>query len=444
MASTENLGTFADFGLIEPLTLAIKETGYTVPTPIQKAAIPPLLEGRDILGCAQTGTGKTAAFALPILQNLTKKSTRREPKQARTLVLTPTRELAIQIYDNFKIYGKNLNLKYAVIYGGVGQAPQVQAVAHGVDVLVATPGRLLDLIQQKHLRLDRLEVFVLDEADRMLDMGFIHAIRQILKLLPAKRHNLFFSATMPKEIETLASTMLVEPARVEVTPVSSTAELIQQKVLFVDKSQKRDLLRHVLKDPSMKRVIVFTRTKHGANKVVEVLVKNNISSAAIHGNKSQTARQNALENFRVGRVRVLVATDIAARGIDIDDISHVINFEIPNISESYVHRIGRTARAGASGQALSFCDAEEKAFLKDIEKVIGQSIPVDMDHPYHSQEVMTSRTLSKGKAKAQIEARGSRGGGRDGHRPSSKSNNRSRQRPQGGKPSHSGDRKSAR
>jgi ATP-dependent RNA helicase RhlE len=401
----QTIETFSDFDLLEPLLTAIKETGYTTPTPIQKAAIPPLLKGKDLLGCAQTGTGKTAAFALPILQNLTKNARTREPKHARALILTPTRELALQIHESFMTYGKNLRLKYAVVFGGVGQTPQVQSVAQGVDVLVATPGRLLDLIQQKHLRLDHLEVFVLDEADRMLDMGFIQPIRRVIQMLPKQRHNLFFSATMPKEIETLASTMLVDPVRVEVTPVSSTAELIQQSVMFVDKSAKKDLLRHVLKDSSFRRVIVFTRTKHGANKVVEVLSKNNITSAAIHGNKSQTARQNALENFRKGKVRVLVATDIAARGIDIDDISHVINFEIPNISESYVHRIGRTARAGASGKALSFCDAEEKAFLKDIEKIIGKPIPVDSDQPYHSEEVANSRTLSKGKAKAQIEAR---------------------------------------
>lgn len=397
--------SFLDFPLLEQIQNAIKETGYETPTPIQQKAIPPLLEGKDILGCAQTGTGKTAAFALPILQNLTKSGKRREPKQARALILTPTRELAIQIHESFMTYGKNLKLKYAVVFGGVGQTPQVQSVAHGVDVLVATPGRLMDLIQQKYLRIDHLEIFVLDEADRMLDMGFIHDIRRIIQMLPQKRHNLFFSATMPKEIEALASTMLVNPVRVEVTPVSSTAEMIDQSVMYVDKSHKKDLLRHVLKDPAFHRVIVFTRTKHGANKVVEVLTKNNISSAAIHGNKSQTARQHALENFKKGRVRVLVATDIAARGIDVDGISHVINFELPNISESYVHRIGRTARAGASGKALSFCDAEEKAFLKDIEKLIGKTITVDTEQPYHSQEVANSRTLSKGKAKAQIEAR---------------------------------------
>jgi ATP-dependent RNA helicase RhlE len=421
----QTFDTFADFGLIEPLIKAIKDTGYVTPTPIQKAAIPALLTGKDILGCAQTGTGKTAAFALPILQNLTLKHKPRIPKQTRALILTPTRELALQIHDSFVTYGKNLKLKYTYIFGGVGQMPQVQSLSGGVDVLVATPGRLLDLIQQRHLKLNNIEVFVLDEADRMLDMGFIHSIREILKMLPKERHNLFFSATMPKEIETLASTMLASPLRVEVTPVSSTAELIQQSVMFVDKSSKKDLLRHILKDPTLKRVIVFTRTKHGANKVVEVLTKNNVSSAAIHGNKSQTARQKALESFRAGKVRVLVATDIAARGIDIDDISHVINFEIPNISESYVHRIGRTARAGAAGKALSFCDAEEKSFLRDIEKLIGKPVPIMTDHPYHSTEVMNSRTLSSGKAKAQIEAR-------EEHRRASRPSSRSRRRPAAG------------
>lgn len=396
--------SFTDFELIPPLLTAIKDTGYTAPTPIQSAAIPALLKGSDLLGCAQTGTGKTAAFALPILNNLTKNQRRTQPKQARALILTPTRELALQIYDSFQTYGKHLKLKYAVVFGGVGQGPQVKSMSQGVDVLVATPGRLLDLINQRHIQINQLEVFVLDEADRMLDMGFIQPIRKIIAMLPAKRHNLFFSATMPPEIEKLASTMLTQPVRVQVTPVSSTAERIDQSILFVEKGHKKDLLRHVLKDPTLRRVIVFTRTKHGANKVVEVLKKNNVSSAAIHGNKSQSARQHALEDFRNGRVRVLVATDIAARGIDIDGISHVINFEIPNISESYVHRIGRTARAGAEGKALSFCDAEEKAFLKDIEKLIGQSIPVMSDHPYHSEAVVNSRPMSKGKAKAKIEA----------------------------------------
>lgn len=415
--------SFQDLSLAPEIQKAISDTGYTTPTPIQEKAIPFLLDKKDLLGCAQTGTGKTAAFALPLLQNLLKNPRRASPKQARVLILTPTRELAIQIHESFKTYGKYLRLKYAVIFGGVGQSPQVHAVANGVDVLIATPGRLMDLIQQKHLRLSELEVFVLDEADRMLDMGFIHAIRQIIALLPQKRHNLFFSATMPKDILELSQKLLTNPVKVEVAPVSSTAERISQSVLYVDKARKRDLLRHVLENKKLSKVIVFTRTKHGANRVVETLVKNNIRSAAIHGNKSQSARQKALEDFRKGAVRVLVATDIAARGIDIDDVSHVINFELPNISESYVHRIGRTARAGADGEAISFCDHEEKAYVKDIEKLIGQEIPVNPDHPYHSRDVEMARTLSKGKAKAQIEAkenhqRGPRrphsGGGKNG------------------------------
>lgn len=409
---------FSDLGLIEPIQRAVDESGYTEPTPIQKAAIPHLLEGKDLLGCAQTGTGKTAAFALPILQRLMKNPRRPESRQTRVLVLTPTRELAIQIYDSFKTYGQHLRLRHAVVYGGVGQGPQVKALTAGLDVLVATPGRLLDLIQQRYLNLRNLEVFVLDEADRMLDMGFINDIRKVIAMLPPKRQNLFFSATMPPDIKHLSDSILTKPVFVEVTPVSSTAELIAQSLMYVEKSKKRDLLRHLLKDKALSRVIVFTRTKRGANVVSEVLERNGIPSDAIHGNKSQNARQRALENFRVGRIRVLVATDIAARGIDIDGISHVINFEIPNIAESYVHRIGRTARAGAQGIAISLCDSEERAFIKDIEKLIAQPIPIDREHPYHSQEVETSRLMSKGKAKAAIEGRGGRsGGGGRGRRP---------------------------
>lgn len=416
--------TFADLDLLEPLQRAVKESGYTEPTPIQRAAIPHLLEGRDLLGCAQTGTGKTAAFALPILHRLAKSNRRVEQRQTRALILTPTRELAIQIYDSFKAYGKYLKLRHAVIYGGVGQGLQVKALSGGVDVLVATPGRLHDLIQQKYLNLRSLEVFVLDEADRMLDMGFIQDIRKVIAMLPPNRHNLFFSATMPPDIRRLADTMLTNPVTVEVAPVSSTAELIQQSVMYVDRNQKKDLLRHVLKDKAFTRVIVFTRTKRGANQVSEVLEKNGIRSDAIHGNKSQGARQRALESFRQGHTRVLVATDIAARGIDIDEISHVINFEVPNVAESYVHRIGRTARAGAEGIAISFCDAEERSFIKDIEKLIKQSIPVDREQPYHSNAVENSRLMSPGKAKAAIEksngGRSNRGrpGGNRGRRPS--------------------------
>jgi ATP-dependent RNA helicase RhlE len=430
---TEASLKFSDLKLIEPLQKALEETGYEVPTPIQQAAIPALLEGRDLLGCAQTGTGKTAAFALPILQRLVMDSRRARPQQARVLVLTPTRELALQILESFQTYGRHLKLKYAVVFGGVGQGPQVKSVAQGVDVLVATPGRLRDLIQQRLLSLNGLEVFVLDEADRMLDMGFINDVRKIVALLPAKRHNLFFSATMPPDIQGLASTLLTDPVRVEVTPVSSTVEMINQSVMFVDRAKKKDLLKHVLKDKGLNQVIVFMRTKHSANHVSETLAKAGISSAAIHGNKSQGARQRALEDFRTGRVRVLVATDIAARGIDIDGISHVINYDIPNISESYVHRIGRTARAGASGSAISFCDGEERAFLRDIERLIGKKVELDSEHPFHSEAVANGPILSKGKAKAKLESE--QGGGR---RPQHRRNFRRGPRAGGGGGNHRG------
>ncbi len=394
---------FTDLNLIEPIQSAIKKTGYETPTAIQEQAIPYLLLGHDLLGCAQTGTGKTAAFALPILNNLAQSKDRVQPKNTQVLILTPTRELALQIYENFKTYSQFMKIKIAVAYGGVGITPQIKAVADGVDVLIATPGRLLDLIEQNKLSIRQVRTFVLDEADRMLDMGFIHDIRKVLTMIPKTRQTLFFSATMPTEIEKLASTMLNKPIRIEVNPVSSTAEKVSQSVMYVEQSKKKDLLRHVLKDPNFNRVIVFTRTKHGANRVSELLTKNQITSEAIHGNKSQNARQRALENFKNGKIQVLIATDIAARGIDVDGISHVINFEIPNVSESYVHRIGRTARAGAAGMAISFCDAEEKSYIRDIEKLIGQAIPVDKNHPYHSDAIEQSATLSKGKAKAQIE-----------------------------------------
>lgn len=406
--NVNNDNSFTALGLIQPLYKAVTDLGYKTPSPIQEQAIPILLQRRDILGCAQTGTGKTAAFALPILQNLVVLNKKTTPNSPKVLVLTPTRELAIQIFDSFKQYGKYLKFSYGVLLGGVGQGPQVQLLNRGVDILIATPGRLLDLIQQRHLKLNQLDTFVLDEADRMLDMGFIHDIKKILTYLPKDRHNLFFSATIPSSIQKLADSMLNDPISISVTPVSSTAELIQQSVLYVDKSQKRELLKFVLKDPKLKKVIVFTRTKHGANRVVEMLNSFGVTSEAIHGNKSQNARQRALDNFKSGRSRVLVATDIAARGIDIDDISHVINFEIPNVSESYVHRIGRTARAGASGIAISFCDLEEKAFIKDIEKTIGQSIPVNDKHPFHSENILHAKPLSKGKAKAILESKQNR------------------------------------
>ena len=405
MTTINDISGFKALNLHPSIQKALEETGYTEPTPIQNEAIPSLLKGRDLLGCAQTGTGKTAAFALPILHNLYINKIKVQPRHARALILAPTRELAIQVHESFTQYGKHLRIRTAVVFGGVGQNPQIKATANGVDVLVATPGRLLDLIGQGFIKLNQLEVFVLDEADRMLDMGFIHDLKKILKLLPLKRHNLFFSATMPPEIEKLANSILQNPVKVEVTPVSSTAELIDQTVMFVEKENKRPLLKEVLQNKDLKKVIVFTRTKHGANKVVEFLGKNKITAEAIHGNKSQSARQRALENFRSGSTRVLIATDIAARGIDVDEISHVINYDLPNVSEDYVHRIGRTARAGRSGFAISFCDSEEKAFLKDIEKLIGKSITPNENHSFHSMAVVESRLLSKGKAKAIIEAR---------------------------------------
>lgn len=375
--------TFQDLKLIEPIKKALQEEGYTTPTPIQAKAIPIVLENKDLLGCAQTGTGKTAAFAIPMLQLLHENPVGKfERSRIRALILTPTRELAIQIGESFAAYGRYTRVRHTVIFGGVGQKPQTDALQKGVDVLIATPGRLLDLINQGFIKLNQLEFFVLDEADRMLDMGFVHDVKKVIKLLPNKRQSLFFSATMPPAIVTLAGTILKNPAKVEVTPVSSTADTIRQSVFFVDKSDKNSLLLHILQDQSIATALVFTRTKHGADKVVKVLRKAGVTSEAIHGNKSQTARQNALKNFKNQTTRVLVATDIAARGIDVDDLTHVINYEIPNIPETYVHRIGRTGRAGAKGIALSFCDKEEKPYLKDIHKLIAKNIPVVNDHPY--------------------------------------------------------------
>lgn len=370
---------FQELNLNEALLRAVHAEGYTEPTPIQAQTIPHLLAGRDVLGCAQTGTGKTAAFALPILQRLQKPQ-----RQIRALVLSPTRELASQIGDSFAAYGQFLPLKHTVIFGGVGQTPQVQALKKGVDILVATPGRLLDLINQGIVSLNGIEIFVLDEADRMLDMGFIHDVKRVLKVLPAKRQNLLFSATMPADIVELANSFLHAPVHVEVTPQATTVEKIDQSIFFVEKNDKRALLEHLLSDKKVKRALIFTRTKHGANKVVKNLAIARITAEAIHGNKSQTAREKALANFKSGAIRVLVATDIAARGIDVEGITHVINYDLPNIPESYVHRIGRTARAGASGIAYSFCDQEERAYLKDIEKTIRIHVPVVADHPYPS------------------------------------------------------------
>ncbi len=376
---------FTKLHLIDPILKALEAEGYQSPTPIQAQSIPYVLEGRDLLGCAQTGTGKTAAFAIPILQLLYKqKQEERGPRKIKTLILTPTRELAIQIDESFAAYGKHTGLSHAVIFGGVSQLPQVNILRKGIDILVATPGRLLDLISQGYIDLKDLKIFVLDEADRMLDMGFIHDVKRVITKLPAKRQTLFFSATMPPEIQKLADVLLTRPAKVEVTPVSSTAEAIDQSLYFVEKKDKPSLLLHLLNNSSISSVLVFTRTKHGADKVVKFLHRSHIASAAIHGNKSQNARQNALSNFKSGKIRVLVATDIAARGIDIDDLSHVINFELPDVPETYVHRIGRTGRAGNSGIAFSFCGADERDALKDIQKLIGKNIPVVNEHPFPS------------------------------------------------------------
>lgn len=404
--------TFENLNLIEPILKALQQEGYTSPTPIQEQSIPILLQGKDLLGCAQTGTGKTAAFSIPILQKLYKTDHR---KGIKALILTPTRELAIQIGECFEAYGKYTGLKHAVIFGGVGQKPQTDALRSGVQILIATPGRLLDLISQGFVSLKSLDFFVLDEADRMLDMGFIHDIRRILKLLPAKRQTLFFSATMPPEIETLANSMLTKPEKVEVAPVSSTVDTISQYIYFVEKQEKKDLLIHLLKNPAIESVLVFTRTKYGADKLARVLTKTGTRAEAIHGNKSQNARQRALTDFKNHTLRVLIATDIAARGIDVDQLSHVINYELPNVPETYVHRIGRTGRAGHEGIALSFCESEELPYLKDIQKLIGKTIQVVKDHPFVTAEGTKAQEIKqeeiKEKAKANKAYRGSRANG---------------------------------
>lgn len=365
---------FQELNLIPPINKAITQAGYTAPTQIQYHSIPYILKGNDIIGCAQTGTGKTASFAIPVLQLLHQKPVAH--KNIRALVLTPTRELAIQVSDNFKAYGKFLPLSHLAIFGGVPQENQVTAIKKGVDILIATPGRLLDLIAQGCLHLSEIELLILDEADRMLDMGFVNDVKKILKKVPAKKQTLFFSATMPADIRKFAQSILNNPKEINVNPVSSTSQTIQQWVYFVEKPEKLDLLISILKDQSIERSLVFSRTKHGADKLVKKLVKAGISAAAIHGNKSQNARQNALNNFKNSRIRVLIATDIAARGIDIDELPHVINYELPNVPETYVHRIGRTGRAGASGVAISFCGNEEKKDLKNIQKLIGFTMPI--------------------------------------------------------------------
>ena len=419
---------FSDLNLIQPLLRAVATEGYDTPTPIQQQAIPHVLEGRDLLGCAQTGTGKTAAFALPILQRLATSGPAPAaqngrgappPSPIRALILTPTRELASQIGDSFSVYGRNLRIRNTVIFGGVGQRAQEKAIAAGPEVVVATPGRLLDLAQQGKISLRNVEIFVLDEADRMLDMGFLHDVRRVIALLPARRQTLFFSATMPPDILDLSARILNDPARVAVTPIASTAEKVQQSVYFVGRADKRALLEHVLSDPAIERALVFTRTKHGANRLADQLSRARIGAEAIHGNKSQNARERALESFKRGESRVLVATDIAARGIDVEGISHVINFDLPDVPESYVHRIGRTARAGASGMAFSFCDSEERPLLAAIERLIRTRLPVIEDHPHRDARPASASQGGEGEARRDQGRHGRSGRQQDRGRPPS-------------------------
>ena len=402
--------SFNNLQLIEPLLKALQQEGYSKPTPVQEQAIPMILQGRDLLGCAQTGTGKTAAFAIPLLQlvHLKKHIDDRQTtghlqkRGIQTLILTPTRELAIQVEESLRTYGRFLDLKHLVIFGGVSQFNQVNALRRGVDILVATPGRLLDLLNQRHISLHEIKFFVLDEADRMLDMGFVHDVKRIISKLPVQKQTLFFSATMPAEIKQLANVLLKNPFKVEVTPVSSTVDTIQQSLYYVEKRNKKLLLAHLLSDTTIGTALVFTKTKHGADRIARDLNRNKTSAEAIHGGKSQNERQKALNNFKTRRTRVLVATDIAARGIDIDELTHVINFDLPDIPETYVHRIGRTGRAGASGIAISFCDYEEKINLAEIHKLIAKKIAVVKDHPYdvalmhpHEQTVSQLSYLNK-------------------------------------------------
>ncbi|WP_438431454.1 DEAD/DEAH box helicase [Gorillibacterium sp. sgz500922] len=402
--------TFDELRLVPSILKALKQEHYETPTPIQEKAIPAALEGRDVLGCAQTGTGKTAAFSLPIIQRLSEQPVSAGPfRPIRSLILTPTRELAIQIYDNIQAYARFTRIRSVVIVGGVSQKPQEQALKNGTDILIATPGRLLDLLNQKLIDLKQLKILVLDEADRMLDMGFIHDVKRIIAQLPPKRQTLFFSATMPTEIANLVKTLLVNPVKIEVHPVSSTVERIEQRLYKVDKENKPKLLKLLLQDPAIESALVFTRTKHGADKVVKDLTRAGIPAQAIHGNKSQNARQAALGNFKSGTTRVLVATDIAARGIDIEELSHVVNYNLPNIPETYVHRIGRTGRAGLSGVAISFCETEELPYLKDIQKLTGKTIPEVKEHPYPLGSAPSSV-----EPEPAPQARGGRGGSRSG------------------------------
>ena len=411
--------SFESLELIEPLRHALKDEGYETPTPIQVKAIPVILDGRDLIGVAQTGTGKTAAFALPIMQLLAESKKYAPPKSARVLILTPTRELAAQIGESFRVYGRYMHQRQAIVFGGVGQMPQVSAISRGVDILVATPGRLLDLMNQRHIKIDSVEIFVLDEADRMLDMGFIQDIRKIIAKLPRKRQSLFFSATMPSEIVSLSRNILTDPVNVSMTPESPTVDLVDQNIMFVDRDNKRQLLTQLIKDHDIGRALIFTRTKHTADKVAMDLSSANIRAQSIHGNKSQSARTDALRNFKNGRIPVLVATDIAARGIDVDGITHVINFELPDEPESYIHRIGRTARAGATGVAISFCEAQERDCLRNIERLIRREIPVIEDHPYHSHKAQNAVGRAARRPPRQMQ-RPQQHGGRPGKYPQKK------------------------
>lgn len=404
---------FKQLDIIEPILKAVAAEGYTIPTPIQQQAIPLVLQRKDLLGCAQTGTGKTAAFAIPILQIL--HNQKPLAPGIKVLILTPTRELAIQINESFAAYGKHTGIRHTVIFGGVSQLNQTYALKRGTDVLIATPGRLLDLMTQGYIRLDQLQIFVLDEADRMLDMGFIHDVKKVIAKLPAKRQTLFFSATMPPEIQKLASVLLTHPAKVEVTPPSSTVDKIDQRLYFVGKMEKPELLLHLLANKEIKTALVFTRTKHGADKVVKILQRHKIRAAAIHGNKSQNARQGALTDFKNSTLRVLVATDIAARGIDIDELAHVINYDLPNVPETYVHRIGRTGRAGNAGMAISFCSREERDELKNIQKLIAKTIPVVHEHPFVANAmvaapVVAARTQTSFKSQRNFNGQSRQGG----------------------------------
>jgi len=412
--------SFSELGLADPLLRVLNTRNHIIPTPIQARAIPKLLDGCDMLGIAQTGTGKTAAFALPILQQLSQKRADNGPRSPRALVLAPTRELAIQIGEEFRAYGKHLHLRQTVIFGGVSQRPQVTALARGVDIVIATPGRLLDLMGQRQLGLSAVEFFVLDEADRMLDMGFVRDIRKIIQVLPKTRQSQLFSATMPREIARLSGEILTDPARVEVTPQATPIERLEQRIYHVEAAAKGDLLADILKDPALSRVIVFARTKHRANRVAERLVKRGVVAEAIHGNKSQGARQRALKRFRAGDARVLVATDIAARGIDVDGVTHVINYELPNEPESYVHRIGRTARAGAGGEAVSFCDPTERSYLRDIERLIRRRLTVVGEEPGQAPTEARRKPHGERRSEARSEPRRKR---------SRRPNNRPRAKP---------------